>query len=471
MSINIGYLGNNYGTNNIGSMDNRLIINTYNTSNSININTNPNSTSNAVINYKNLYKTGVIDNNYVIQNSSNDNALILSNSNININKNIIFNNDIICKTLLNTSNDILNMTSNINIYLYQNNNITCYNKDTNVKNFTFNNDRLISHKDFYFDQNIYINNIRPNSTSGGLINIYNANLIGAKIESTDVVRFSINGIKTIPYSSPALVINRYYNSYNILEFNTLNFNINTSSNSYYNEPVFKHFVLDNNGMVGIGSKPPDAPLSISANYYDNPYVFKYTGTQLSDTFNISKDANVGIGTTNPSGILHINRNDDKYDNVSSNLSYDSVRNLPLVKLNIDYDISKNTITSSNTDIIINSDNIVAANTYNYSYIPQNLLAIPQIKDNTSQLVNNIYILNNELYSVLNNNINNLSSNIFYKTYTLNNYLINNTIPNINAGIAFNYKNNIYYPDNTYLLDNKFVNLDFKAKKVKVQKTS
>ena len=451
MSINIGYLGNNYGTNNIGSMDNRLIINTYNTSNSININTNPNSTSNAVINYKNLYKTGVIDNNYVIQNSSNDNALILSNSNININKNTNFNNDISCKLQLNTSNNTFNITSNINIYLYKNNNFSCYDRDTNNPNFIFNNNFFKIYKDTYFEENLYVNSIKPTTTTG-LINIYNANLIGAKIESTDVIRFSINGEKTVPITGQSFIINRYYNSSNILEVNSINFNENTSSNTYYNEPIFKHFALDNNGMVSIGSKPPDAPLSISANYYDNPYIFKYTGTQLSDTFNISKDANVGIGTTNPMGILHINRNDDKYDYTTSNLSYNSVRNLPLIKLNIDYDITKNIITSSNNDIIINSSNIIALNTYSYSYIPINIEK--EIFNNTSQLVNNIYILNNELNNIINNDITNLSSNIIYKTYTLNNFISSNLFKNkiANTYISFNYKNNIYYPNNTYLLD-------------------
>jgi len=451
MSINIGYLGNNYGINNIGSMDNRLIINTYNTSNSININTNPNSTSNAVINYKNLYKTGVIDNNYVIQNSSNDNALILSNSNININKNTNFNNDISCKLQLNTSNNTFNITSNINIYLYKNNNFSCYDRDTNNPNFIFNNNFFKIYKDTYFEENLYVNSIKPTTTTG-LINIYNANLIGAKIESTDVIRFSINGEKTVPITGQSFIINRYYNSSNILEVNSINFNENTSSNTYYNEPIFKHFALDNNGMVSIGSKPPDAPLSISANYYDNPYIFKYTGTQLSDTFNISKDANVGIGTTNPMGILHINRNDDKYDYTTSNLSYNSVRNLPLIKLNIDYDITKNIITSSNNDIIINSSNIIALNTYSYSYIPINIEK--EIFNNTSQLVNNIYILNNELNNIINNDITNLSSNIIYKTYTLNNFISSNLFKNkiANTYISFNYKNNIYYPNNTYLLD-------------------
>lgn len=444
MSINIGYLGDNYGTNNINSLDNNnLIINTYNASNAININTNPNSASNVLINYKNLFKTGIENNNFVIQNLNKDNMILLNNSNININKELIFNTDFSCKSILNTSNDSFNMSCNVNIYLNNNNNFNCYN-NTNLLNFTFNNSRFTSYKNSYFNQNIYVNNIRPNSNYD-LINIYNANLIGAKIESTDVTRLSINGIKSVPFTELSFVINRYYNSYNILEFNTLNYNTNTSSNTYYNEPVFKHFLLDNNGMVGIGSKQPDAPLSISANYIDNPYVFKYTGTELSDTFNITKEANVGIGTTNPSAILHINRNDDKFDIISSNLSYEKVRNLPLLKLNIDYDITKNNINNSNTDIIINSSNILAINKYNYEFIPKDISI--GIFNNTSQLINNIYLLNNNLNILINNN-----SNITYKSYILNNNLINSNILDTNTNINFNYKNNIKYPDNLFLLD-------------------
>jgi len=448
MSINIGYLGNNYGTNNINSLDNNLVVNTYNTSNSININTNINSTSNALINYKNIFKTGIINNNYVIQNSSNDNMILLNNSNININNKILFNTDLSCKTILNTCNDNINMTSNINIHLYKNNNFNCYDNDNNNLNFSFNNSNIILYKNSYFNQNLYVNDIRPNSVSGGLINIYNANLIGVKFESIDIVRFSINGIKTNPFTGQSFIINRYYNSYNILEFNTLNYNTNTSSNTYYNEPIFKHFMLDNNGMVGIGSKQPDAPLSISANYTDNPYVFKYTGTELSDTFNITKEANVGIGTTNPSAILHINRNDDKFDNITSNLSYENVRKLPLLKLNIDYNITKNKINNSNTYTIINNNNILAINKYNYEFIPKN--TIIGIGDNTSQLKNNIYLMNNDLNTALNNN-----SNITYKSYILNNYIINSNIIDTNAIYIFNYNNNIYYPDNLFLLDSKY----------------
>lgn len=462
MSINIGYLGTNYGINNIASIDNRLNINTYYTSNAININTNINSTSNSVINYKNLFKTGVIDNNYVIQNYNNDNAIILTNSNIFINKNIIFNNDIDLQSILNISNNTLQMTSNIYMQLYDNNNFNIYNKNNSDLNFSFNNSNFTSYIDNFLYK-INTNEIKPadyNNNINSSIKIYNADLIDVKIESFNATRFSINNIKENSFVGESFIINRYYNLYNILEINTCNFNVNNSSNTYYNEPIFKHFVLNNNGMVGIGSKPPDAPLSISANYYDNPYIFKYTGTYLSDTFNISKDANIGIGTTKPLGILHINRNDDKYDDLTNNLSYNNIRNLPLLKLNIDYDINKNNITTSNTEIIINNTNIVAKNIYNYIYTP----SINSINNvNTSQLNNFIYILNNELFSELNNDIKNLASisnnnscNINYKTYTLKNYLKDNTFTGLDVsadtGVLLIYKNNICYPENIFISD-------------------
>jgi hypothetical protein len=458
MSINIGYLGTNYGTNNIGSMDNRLVINTYNTSNTINLNTNVNSTSNAIINYKNLFKSGVINNDYVIQNSNNDNAFVLTNSNININKNFLVNTDITCKSLLNTCNDFLNLTSNINIYLYRNNNLNFYNAETNAINYNFNTNRFTSYNNAYFNQNMYVNTIRPNSENG-FVSIYKANLIDNVVESTNVITtFSINNIKTEPYNKQTFSINRFFNGVNIFEINTCNLYNNVSSNTYNNPPIFKHFTINNNGLIGIGNKEPDAPLSISANYKDIPYVFKYSGEYLSDSFNITKNANVGIGTTNPVGLLHINRNDDKYDVDTSNISYENIRNQPLLKLNIDFDSTKNIITNSNNDIIINSDNFLAIRKIDEKFIEVNNI---DIFNNTSQLDHNIYILNNSLYSVVNNNLNNFaniandaSCNIIYKTYTLNNFLRDNTFNDRNTIInyLFNFRNNIYYPDNIFISD-------------------
>lgn len=460
MSINIGYLSKNYEVQNIGSMDNRLVINTYNNSNAININTNTNSTSNAVINYKNKFKTGVINNNFVIQNSSNDNAMVLTNSNIDFNKNIKFNNDITLKTLLSSSNNTISINSNINISLYRENNFNINipaNNNTQTLGYSFNKDDFTSYKNVVLKQQLLVDEIYPTGKTTGNVSIYRANLIDFTIYSTNITnKISINNLKTQPYIETAFIINRFYNSYNLLEFNTLNFNENTTSNTYYNEPLYKHFIIDDKGMVGIGSKQPDAPLSITANYNNNPYVFKYSGKYLSDTFNITKNANVGIGTTEPSGILHINRNDDVYDNITSNLLKKNARSTPLLKLNIDYDIEKNIINNSNTDFTINSNTINIKNLFNYNSLPPTQFD----SRNTSQLNNNIYILNDSLLSLVNNDINNFanignstSSNISFKSFTLTNYLKDNTFSAFNTDtLKLQFINNICYPENIFVSD-------------------
>jgi len=460
MSINIGYLSKNYEVQNIGSMDNRLVINTYNNSNAININTNTNSTSNAVINYKNIFKTGVINNNFVIQNSSNDNAMVLTNSNINFNKNIKFNNDITLKTLLSSSNNTISINSNINISLYRENNLNINipaNNNTQTLGYSFNKDEFTSYKNVVLKQQLLVDEIYPTGKTTGNVSIYRANLIDFTIYSTNITnKISINNLKTQPYTETAFIINRFFNSYNLLEFNTLNFNENTTSNTYYNEPLFKHFIIDDKGMVGIGSKQPDAPLSITANFNNNPYIFKYSGNYLSDTFNITKNANVGIGTTEPSGILHINRNDDVYDNITSNLLKKNARSTPLLKLNIDYDSRKNIINTSNTDFTINSNSINIKNILKYNYLPPTQFD----SKNTSQLNNNIYILNDSLFSLVNYDINNFanianssSSNISYKSFTLTNYLKDNTFDAFNTNsLKLQFINNICYPENIFVSD-------------------
>ena len=57
MSINVGFLNPSYTLNKFNSIDNRLILNSYNNSNTILLNLEAGSYPDAVINYKDRYIT------------------------------------------------------------------------------------------------------------------------------------------------------------------------------------------------------------------------------------------------------------------------------------------------------------------------------------------------------------------------------------------------------------------------------
>jgi hypothetical protein len=459
MSINVGFLNSYYNLTKFGSIDNRLVINSYNNSNTILLNNDDTSHSNAVINYKNKYSSGLKSGLYSIDDiTSNYNILSLSSNNIVLNPFVKINNNINIANLLITSNNITNINSNLFVNLYKsadrfnvnylNKNIidiSSSNINLSISNtlFNINNNGVNIYSDIHTSNTsvLYINTIKSN-TPNGIIRIYNPYLIGLQIQSSIIYNnvSILNDANT--YNNPSFIIERFYNNYNILQISTCNIEPTPS--------LVRNFTIDNNGFVGIGTAQPTAPLSIS---HVNPVIFEYNGINYGDKFNISKNAYVGIGTTNSTSLLSINRADD--------LTELDIRKNPLLNMNIEYQVSSNYTTSNYKQTTfkvfdyssnISYSNYILNTTYNcnLSFTSNNIIIdllsdvniIPFQQNNVIRsninVVNNFYLYDADMYNSIIN-----SSNVIVNN-TINFLTIPNTIQ-VDSFNNYQIRNKIYYP--------------------------
>jgi hypothetical protein len=411
MSINIGFKNNSYSSDKFSQGD-KLVLNSYNNSNVIILNTDDNTCDDAIINFHNQYSFGLKDNKFIV----ND---MINNTNIfELSSKVEFNNDFHIKDLLYTTSNTIVFNSNINvqfksptdnIQVFDNNNDAVFSIDANITKI--NNAKI--------DNTLYVDRIVNNV--GNSIEIVNPNIVGLVLQSIDTeTSVNINNVYNQHNNIPSLTINRYNNLKNIVEIGTCNM---------YTRDINKQFIIDKNGMVSIGSKQPTASLYISQIIKDVPSVFKYEGNSVGDVFNITPQASVGIGTQNVKGLLHIQRNDDLKDELT--------RTVPLLRLDMQYDISCNISYTCNIKDILNK-------TYQTGLLSSSCIVNADVSVNTSNFLNNFYIMNHQMKS----NINSL----LYNTCNFNlNYVPNinslNTISGINN--VYNSFNIIYYPSSLY----------------------
>lgn len=385
MSINIGFKNNAYSFDKFQTSESRLFVNTYNQSNVILLNTDYGTNENAMINYKSRFLAGVTSNTFNIFNLQNNRSIV------EINSNFICRSDVIIKDLYST-------TSNTNIFT--SNFVVNFRHSTQDKFRIYNNNTLIFETS---PEATVINNVKVQDTiyanrivnyTGSRIEIQNPTLIGLTLESFSTEQsINVNNVFSKFYNNPTLIINRFDNLQNFVELGTCNI---------YRPFINKHFILNRRGMLGIGPNPPDAPLSINVTYPYNPYIFKYQGSNTGDKLNFGTRGNIGIGTAEPKGLIHIHRDDD--------LKEDMIRKDPLIKLDIVYNSNNNIVSTSNVYNFITKDNfmiyprktrqdnilgdIVVYNIYNYPWII-NTDVYPNIL-NTIYSSNQIILRNNNL---------------------------------------------------------------------------
>jgi hypothetical protein len=408
MSINIGFKNDAYSLDEFQTSDSRLFVNTYNQSNVISLNTDYGTNENAMINYKNRFLTGVTSNIFHIFNLQNNKSII------EINSNFLCKSDISIKDLYATTSNTNVFTSNFVINfrhasldkfrIYNNNNVIL---ETSPDATTINNVKV--------QDTIYANKIV--NYTGSRIEIQNPTLIGLTLESfTTEQSINVNNVFSKFYSNPTLLINRYDNLQNFVELGTCNI---------YKQYINKHFILNRHGMLGIGPNPPDAPLSINVTYPYNPYIFKYQGSNHGDKLNFGVRGNIGIGTAEPKGLIHIHRDDDLKD--------EFIRKDPLIKLDILYNSNNNIVSTSNVYNYITKDNfmifptkrrqdnifgdIVIYNIYNIPWITNSdaYPYISNVKYSSNQIVlrNNNTVFKNFNSFVTNNNYYTQANTLIY----------------------------------------------------------
>ena len=443
------------GKNQLNNLNNNstLILNSYNESNLILLNSEENTSSNVFINFKNSILTGVSSNNYIIKEIDFDKTLFsINTSNSELFTNLYVKNNLKVSNTIETSNDSTHINKSLTISLLSSNdNFILQNSDIELININSNSHIKFKTRDLnitdtnnndLFDintlntsiyNNLYIRNgtIYTSNISalpGTLLQLNNV-----KYNSTTVDNFNIiNGLKinnNSLSSNIAIEIFKYYNNCNIVSINTCNLN-NTISNN---------FIINKNGLIGIGTNYPNASLDI---YNTSDNILKYNGLYSGDCFNLNKRGDIGIGITQPRAQLHIKRSDDLYN-------INEFRRTPLIKLDISYDPFSNI-----SNIYTNK------NTYYTENLIIGIKTTSNIENNSKIYYNNsFYLLNNAILSdeTMNSNINNISNIVFnnigniIKTSEPNNNvtITNNFIfPSSNTSIILDILDNGYYFNET-----------------------
>lgn len=437
MSINVGYLNGNYQYNSFRN-NNTLTLNSFNDSNIILLNCDGNSTADVLINHRNIIKTGISSNTYVIQDTLNSSNLIsIDDNTIKMSKNVMISRDIGVKDLIQTSNNTVTLTSNVHINLIDptdtftvssassNSKIVMKTNNFIIKDLNNSNRFSMNDTNINFSKDVYVNDgtLYVNAISG----ISSALLIeNAKYTSTSTEKFtaeqnlSIVNVSTSP-DIVSLNITKKSGNANIMSVNTLN-NQGT---------IVNNLTLDNNGLLGIGTSRPDATITISK---VNPNIINYKGSNIDDIFKLTQYADIGIGTTNPIGQLHIKRIDDNTN--------EKKRRNPMINIDLNYDKNNNysnVYTTYSTEFTGGASSTTSTVMRLYCSTTQN----------NQNITNNFYLLNSDIYSKMSNNLENIRNIKLHEEATIKFDSINEVDTE-----AFQLKNTLTYPSSSTIFIQK-----------------
>jgi hypothetical protein len=443
MSIKVGFLSNRY--QNLFNDDN-FTVNSFINSNAIILNNEQNSTSNVYINFKNKIISGLNSNSYIIEDIQNNHTLLstnnnqtIINTNVHISSNFNVNNILsIDKNLSKLNNNVLfDFKSSVNNFSITSNNIKLFDiKANSFVEYATNNFKImnlnqnktmmeVNNNDTNINNNLYIRNGKLYvdeifSASGGELRANNLRWTGAFLDDFLINnQLSIMNSATTTNITPLSIRNKYDN-HNILNIYTCNYNITPNTIAY-------SLILNKDGLLGLGTHTPTASLSIQTIASN---IINYTGASFGDCINLTKDANLGIGTQIPKSQLHICRNDDK--------EADNLRNLPMMHLDMNYNAVNNlsNIYSSLKQVNLEEEfgNVRGSNIQLYlntSIVPVGGVLI--------QILNTFYMLNSNVLNDINNNIQNIPSQII-----INNQKSVSLPVNRNPGNNYILFNNIVY---------------------------
>ena len=459
--------------------NNYFYINNDISSNLLYLNVDANTYKDAIINFKNNYQFGLINNKFSFFNNSN--LLTIDSNNINFYKDVNFLSNINVNNYLYTSNYTTYFNNNFLFNLNDNNNFKISNNSISL--FELNKNQLdINTKNIYTsniylkpDSTLYTNFIDSPNNKPVIINnmafaeslriltnniIHNISIDNSilwcniidfmpntsnKVTPTNDATWSkymidnnIN-LNDINFTKPNIHVMKYLSSIiggsNILEFKTNYLNNNNNNN---NNLIFS---INNNGFINIGSNyTSNIPLNININ------------PNTSNCFNIfrylNKNNNDSLISINSNGFINIGSNNfsDNQINISIN-NNSNLNNTELLSLNI------NTAKYNNYSGFYPIQFINNNNYHNFifnSTITENEIINGIITNTIDIIITNPFIQNNIININNNNNIYNNTNN-----YSITPFLI--LINQINLQI--NFKN----PLNTFRIfnnNNNNFDLDF-----------
>lgn len=306
MSIEIGVPNNRYGKNPFidAKKYESFNINSYKTPDVIQLNTDNLSFSNVYISYKN-FKTGVDDTGFSIYKES----LCLATFNSNV---ITTFQDADFKGKF-TIGDIVSVQSNINknITINLEHDADVFNiNSNNIPFFQINPNEINFSRDFRMsDGTFYVKKIQGPSAGDPIIitNVkYDDAILDSVIASTrlavvDTKQFNtiydLNADDQIDNKAACLEINK---TNNIRDFMKIESIAVIDGGQIMN--------INKYGNINIGNNEGHSESTINISKI-SPNIINYNGLKSGDIFQISQNADIGVGTTSPDAQLHIKRND------------------------------------------------------------------------------------------------------------------------------------------------------------------
>jgi hypothetical protein len=336
-----------FNTSNYIARTSNVISTTINTdlNNTSNILFNKNSnfdfnTSNYIFRTSNVISTTLNNNikdtcNYIVSTS---NLLFNKNSNFDFNtSNYISRTSNVISTTLNTnlnnnSNILFNKNSNFDFntsnYIARTSNVISTTLNSNIKdtcNYIVSTSNILFNKNSNLDFNTSNYIVRTSNVLTN--NLKNINLETSNVISTRITSLNTDNISEIITSTNKFIIdNNYDNSLN------LNSNLKIYNNGDYSSLDITHnglgniinisnissqvFTILNDGKVGIGVTDPggvnndiklnvNGNINISGNYMRYGEIFKTSQWTTNDEMIYFNVSNIGIGTSNPSGLLSL----------------------------------------------------------------------------------------------------------------------------------------------------------------------
>jgi hypothetical protein len=436
MSIKIGFPNNKYNYDNLIGQDNTLIVNSFTNSNVIYLNGETGSTDNIYIRFKNRIAAGANSNTFIIDDLESGNRLMaINNSNFTVNKPVITNDNLFVKNILNTANNTVTINSNLQVNLLSTNSAFTISSNNIALFRIYNNSTAeiisdsfsirsktkqllqISDTNTNINNNVYINNgtlyVNAISSIGNskiqLYNVeYTVGIVNNFLATRNIGILQPAGVQDI---TPLEICKRYGNT-DIMQIYTSNISAVAPA-----PKVVYNFMMNKDGLVGLGTQSPDATLAIRT---VSQNIINYVGSSAGDLFKMTKYADVGIGTSTPKSQMHIRRNDDQ--------GPDTLRRNPMVYLDMNYDQTKN------------YSNVYQYYTTNLNDSSATIYTITQPDTAPNSFINSFYLLNSSILQTIDNNIYNMSNVFLPNSDTL---YFDLSVPTQTALI--NIKNTFTYP--------------------------
>jgi hypothetical protein len=440
MSIKVGFLNTNYDPQYLTNNNNTLVLNSITNSNIIMINADNAESENMFINYQNKFITGLSSNTYIFR-ANNDNIITLNQSNISLYQSTNIHNNVYIKDILHTSNSGVYMSSNVAIKftspsdsfmvsdvlkISSNYTIECDIRNMSIKNGSnnmmvlYDSNINMSNDVYVYNGTMYVNKI--SGIEGRALSIENA-----VYNSTSVDKMTASRNFTVisdTFDDTSLSIFKKQGNANIVSINSCNLD---------KTAVVNHLTINQNGQLGLGTPLPEATLSIKNPLTNN--VIYYEGESYGDAFKVNKRGNIGIGTDQPNAQLHIRRNDDLQNN--------DFRKTSMMNIDMNYNALKNVSNLYTYDLLTA---LTQNNLYIYPYV--NITSNMINSRLNVDIDNTFYVLTNEIYRSIGNDIRNISNIIlpFPKTIELSTDPNIPTLPNPDSAFAsINIINRLIYP--------------------------